>query len=428
MDVIRNTALWTQLRSPRILLLLATVALCLIRARDQPALDLGLGSTTVSVVPGDVLLALLAVVAATEVLRHGIDRSAWAGVAAAAALGLLIAVTGAMNGSTAFVSGIKLVELAAIGLGVIAFVRGRTHFEAIVDVLLLFTLAADVIGLAKFVTAGGGRQPSFLGEHDFAALSTLPLLYGLATLSGDNRRRAWLAIVAGAIGCILGAALASLLGLYLGAAVLIAVAALHRRLRLRQLASVVLVVLAVTGGTLELRSGSLGFLQSWFGKPPSRPGQYASSWSQRLIYTYIGGRVFIAHPFLGTGWYGNLPPREFVAYLPAAHRRFSDQPANYFPPANEPYIPQQTFDQVLYELGVVGGILMLALLIAAARGTALIARRTLAGIGVVPATWLAATLGALAGEALFGGAPLVAMFWLVVGVCLTFAIPGRRLA
>lgn len=427
MDGIRNTALWAQLRSPRILLLLATVAVCLIRARNQPALNVGLGSTTVSVVPGDVLLTLLAVVALIEVVRHGIDRSAWAGIAAAAAFGLLIVVSGAMNGSAAFVSGVKLVELAAIGLGVIAFVRGRTDFEAIVDVLLLFTLAADAIGLVKFVTAGGGRQPSFLGEHDFAALSTLPLLYGLATLSSEHRRRAWLAIVSGAIGCILGAALASLLGLYLGAAVLIAVAVLHRRLRLRQLASIVLVVLAVTGGTLELRSGDLGFLQSWFGKPPSRPGQYASSWSQRLIYTYIGGRIFVAHPFLGTGWYGNLPPREFVAYLPAAHRRFSDQPANYFPPANEPYIPQQTFDQVLYELGVVGGVLMLALLIAAARGTALIARRTLAGIGAVPATWLAAALGALAGEALFGGTPLVAMFWLVVGVCLAFAIPGRRL-
>jgi O-antigen ligase len=337
-------------------------------------------------------------------------------------------VTAALNGSTALVAGVKLVELAVLGLALIVLVRTRAQFEALVDVLLIFTLAADVIGLIKFVDGGGGRQASFLGEHDFAALSTLPLLYGLALLANGDRRRAWIAIVAGSVGCILGAALASLLGLYLGAAVLIVIALAYRRLRFRQLLSTVLVVAAVTGGTLEIRSGDLGFLQSWFGKPASRPGQYASSWSQRLIYTYIGGKIFAAHPILGTGWYGVLPPRVFDAYLPAAHRRFSDQPASYFPPPNAPYIPQQTFDQVLYELGAVGGAALLALLVLVGQATVRVARNTTAGVGAVPAAWLAAALGALAGEALFGGAPLVAIFWVVVGVGLGFAIPGRTLS
>ena len=34
----------------------------------------------------------------------------------------------------------------------------------------------------------------------------------------------------------------------------------------------------------------------------------------------------------------------------------------------------------------------------------------------VPAAWLAAVAGALAGAALFGGAPLTALFWLTLGV------------
>ena len=90
--------------------------------------------------------------------------------------------------------------------------------------LLLFTIAADIVGVVQFVRARGGRQASFLGEHDFAALATLPLLYGLALLfDGRRRRRArGCAIVAGGVGCILGAALASLLGLYLGVAALVA--------------------------------------------------------------------------------------------------------------------------------------------------------------------------------------------------------------
>ena len=87
--------------------------------------------------------------------------------------------------------------------------------------------------------------------------------------------------------------------------------------------------------------------------PRLRPGSTAGSWSSRLIFAYVGGRVFLDHPVLGTGWYGELPPEEYAQYLPDAHARFPDQPANYFPPADGTYIPQQAYDQVLYLLGIV---------------------------------------------------------------------------
>jgi hypothetical protein len=285
-----------------------------------------------------------------------------------------------------------------------------------VDVLILFTLAADAVGLVKFVTGGGGRQASFLGEHDFAALATLPLLYGLVLLHERGRdRRAWLAIGAGALGCILGAALASLLGLYLGAIALLVVHAYARRLTRRDVIATVAVLAVVTAGTVAIRSGDLGFLQSWFGKPASRPGQYAASWSQRLIYTYVGGRVFVAHPLLGTGWWGDLPPEEWVRFLPAAHHRFADQPPSYFPPPDKPLIPQQTYDEILYELGIVGAVLFLAFIVALVRDVR----------GALPAAWLAASLGAIAGEGFFGGTPLVATFWLVAGVVVALSLARR---
>jgi hypothetical protein len=306
-----------------------------------------------------------------------------------------------------------------LGLGVYALLRTASLLEALVDVLLLFTVVADVVGLVKFVTGGGGRQSSFLGEHDFAALATLPLLYGFVLVLEQRRpRRAAIAIVAGSVGCILGAALASLLGLYLGAAVLLAVTAVRRHVRVRPLAVVLVTLGAVTAGTLSIRAGDLGFLQSWFGKPPQRPGQYAASWSQRLVYAYIGGRVFLDHPLLGTGWYPLLPPHEFDGYLAAARSRFADQPPGYFPPATKPFIPQQAYDQVLYELGLVGAAAFLALLVGLV-ATAAGAVRTAV---LLPATWLAASAGALAGEGLFGGTPLVATFWIVAGVCLAVAV------
>ena len=420
-------ALWSQLRSPRLALLLGTLALCLVRARDQPGLDVGIGGTTATIVPADLALAALAVTAVSELARHGVPRSAWAALVWGGAFCALVLGTGSANGASAFVSGAKLVELAALGLGTLALVSTKQQLEAIVDVLLLFTIAADAVGLVHFTTGGGGRQASFLGEHDFAALATLPLLYGLTLVLTRRRgRRAALAIVAGSIGCILGSALASLLGLYVGVATLIGIAALRRNLQLRPLLVTAATVAVVTAGTLTIRSADLGFLQSWFGKPASRPGQYASSWSQRLIFAYIGGRIFIDHPLLGTGWYGDLPPHTFARYLPDARRRFSDQPPRYFPRADGEFIPQQTFDQVLYELGLAGGITLLGLLVSLGRACARTARRALGSLSSLPAAWLAGSIGALAGEGFFGGTPLAATFWLVAGVALAVVVPNER--
>jgi hypothetical protein len=419
-------ALWSQLRSPRLVLLLVTLALCLVRARDQPGLDVGLGGTTATIVPGDLALAALAILSLSVLFRRGVPRSAWIALGSAVVFCALVLGTGAANGAAAFVSGAKLVELAVLGLGTYAIVSSQRHIEAIVDVLLLFTLAADVVGLVRFVHEGGGRQASFLGEHDFAALATLPLLYGLSLVfTGRQGRRATLAIVAGSIGCILGAALASLLGLYLGAAAVVGVAAVRHRVDLRALLVTAATLAVVTAGALEIRSADLGFLQSWFGKPASKPGQYASSWSQRLIFAYVGGRVFLDHPLLGTGWYGDLPPQTFARYLPAARRRFPDQPARYFPPANGDFIPQQTFDEVLYELGAVGGAALLGLLIALGRASVHTAHRARGLLASLPAAWLAASIGALAGEGFFGGTPLAATFWLVAGIALV-AVPEER--
>jgi hypothetical protein len=415
-------ALWPQLRSGSGVLLLAALALSLIRARDQPGADVAIGGTTASIVPGDVVLLAHFGLGLALILRNGTPRFAATAIGLAALFAVIVLGTAVANGATAVIGAVKLLELAALGLGAIALARRERTVEAIVDVLLLFTVAADVVGIVEFVRSGGGRQSSFLGEHDFAALATLPLLYGLVLLHERRRyARAATAIVAGSIGCILGAALASLLGLYLGAGALVVLAVVRRRVDAVALATTVATLAVITGGTLLIRSGDLGFLQSWFGSPPSRPGQYAASWSQRLVYAYIGGRVFLAHPALGTGWYPLLPAHEFAAYLPDARRRFSDQPPSYFPSAHGVYIPQQAYDQVLYETGLVGAAALLAFVGALVAGC----RRSLRqarSLAALPAAWLAAALGALAGEGLFGGTPLAAVFWLVAGVVVACAL------
>ena len=154
----------------------------------------------------------------------------------------------------------------------------------------------------------------------------------------------------------------------------------------------------------------------------------------RLIYVYIGGRVFLDNPVFGTGWEGELPPHDYAQYLADARERFSDQPPHYFPPATGTLIPQQTWDQVLFELGLVGAALFVVLRRASRCGDAVVAgRKPRPGEpwgeqAYVPLGWLAVIAGAIAGAALFGGSPLAALFWLALGVARGPSEASRRSA
>ena len=63
-------------------------------------------------------------------------------------------------------------------------------------------------------------------------------------------------------------------------------------------------------------------------------------------------------------------------------------------------------------------MLLLATFVAAGRAAAGRAVRSAEprALDFVPALWFAALIGALAGEALFGGSPLVTLFWLTLGI------------
>ena len=278
-----------------------------------------------------------------------------------------------------------------LALGFVLFVRRTAQLWLLVGVLVAFTVVAVGYGLLGFVDAPfvdsrfpARRQPSFLGEHDLAALSTMMLASGLAALFTPAHRLGRLPLVAGiagAIGVVLGAALAGLLGLYLTGGAIVAVAIVRGAATKRAVG----LTRAVDGGDHDRRARPpLGrpraFLRSiGIGERRDDPFANAASWNERLIDAYIGGRVFLDNPILGTGWHGLLPPGEYARFIDDARARFPDQPASYFP-SLDGFIPQQTYDQVLYELGIVGALLFLVLGVAVVRAAssgsrALAARR-----------------------------------------------------
>jgi hypothetical protein len=299
-------------------------------------------------------------------------------------------------------------------------------------VLVAFTVVAVGYGLLAFFDAPfvdsrfpTRRQPSFLGEHDLAALSTMTLSVALVALYTPAHRLGRLPLVAGvagAIGVVLGAAVAGLLGLYLAVGAIVAVALLRGAATKRAVVLTMAVTAAITIGVLSLRSGELGafFRSVGIGDAQGDAFGNSASWNERLIDAYIGGRIFLENPIVGTGWHGELPPDEYVRFIDDARAHFPNQPATYFP-SDDGFIPQQTYDQVLYELGIVGALLFLVLAAVTVRTAARVARSWPRDdpdepAAYLPAAWIAALAGGLTGAALFGGIPLAAIFWITIGV------------
>jgi O-antigen ligase len=434
MTVLRPARLAEAARDLPLLVVLAAVALSLIRSVDQPGFDVAIPGTEASIVAADAALAVLAALVLLQLAGRGsLPRPARSLTFAAAAFFAWLLLSSATNGSAAIVAAAKLLEFGVIALGLVVFVRRRLQLWLLVTLLVLFATAAvgyAILGFfgVPFVDSPtpGGRQDSFIGQHELAALSTMVLSFGVATFYVPQHRLGrlpLLAVVVGVIGVVLGAALASLLALYLACGAIVAIALARRTAGRRALAVTAVVLLVATAGTVGLRGGDITAFLRYLGiaERSAVEDENAASWSQRLIYVYVGGRIFLANPVIGTGWHGSLPPGEYARFLPDARARFPDQPTRYFPPARGTYIPQQTYDQVLYQLGIVGALLFLGLAGVAVRTALRVERSWPRGdpdeaAAYLPAAWLAALSGALVGAALFGGTPIAAMFWLTLGV------------
>jgi hypothetical protein len=408
------------------LVVAAAVPFLFLHRNYQPGMDLGALHVDVS----DVAV-LAVVVAGVLALRRELTsaRAVWLALGALALLIVVGVLWGALRfdaytARTHLTTAAKWIEYMLLAPAVAAVARRPRDLVPAAVTLVVWDAVAGVVGILQFFgalsdldgTPAGRRKPSFVGYHDYAALSGAALLVALLVLargarSPSERRLALTAGVAGAIGMVLGGAFDSLLGLLLGATAIVLVLRVRDARRIVPIAAIVLVV---TFGIVTIRSSAVADGLKFLGIKQGTGGAstHIQSYRQRALLAYIGGRIFLDHPVLGVGWEGSSDPYAFTPYLTDAHKRFN-QPPDAFPSAQHRWGVQNAYVQSLADLGVLGLLAFLGALLV----PGLVAVRR--GAGDARVLGVALTLlavGAWNGYGLVAGIPLDALTWLAVGV------------
>jgi hypothetical protein len=422
------------------LILAAALPFLFLHRNYQPSV--GAGSVNADLADLAVLVVVAAALVAALRDPRALRRSlpVWEGWGALALLIVLSTIWGALRFSayptgTHAVTAAKWLEYMLLAPAVVLLVRGARELAPAAVVLVAWSCLATFVGLLQFVgalgdldhTPAGRRKPSFVGYHDFAALSATALLIALLVLARGPRSRAernvaLAAGVAGGIGMVLGGPLDALVGTYLAVAALV----LLTRVRdPRRLASIAGIVVAVTIGVVLIRSAALADGLKFLGIKQGTGGAstHIQSYRQRALLAYIGGRIFIDHPLLGVGWQGSTDPYAFEPYLADAHKHFN-QPAEAFPSPQQRWGVQNAYVQSLADMGVLGLVAFLAALLLPAF---VAIRRGVGDARVLGAALPLLVLGVWNGYGLVAGIPLAALTWLAVGVAGVAVLEARTL-
>jgi O-antigen ligase len=448
--------------APRALLVAAAIPILFLHVSFQPGFSVTLGGTSVSAYLSD--FAVLAVVLAALVAlprERARLRAAWWLWLIAGAFFVWIAVELAWGRHVTpgyplaahATTAAKFFEYALLAPAVALLLRTRSDVLTVLWSLALWSAVATVVGVAQFfgshIAGGKGvaghRQASFLSDADFAALSAAVLLLGLLAFAAPRARvprsLAVLACAAGALGTILAAAVASVLGIAT-ALVVAAVALLRsRRPSVARVAALVGVAAVTAAGVVAIRAGDLTRFARFVGASSHTEGRQANvqTYSQHTLLAWIGYRIWRAHPVLGAGWQGSADPGAFVPVLPAAHHRFPDEAAQAFPSAapNRRYGVQNAWVEALADLGVIGFLLWLGTFAAAAwaawrpprrpagsvvghaADTRPANRAASGGLGLLALAWTALLAWLWAAQGFVAGIPLDALTWLAFGLAAT---------
>jgi O-antigen ligase len=413
--------------TPESLVLAAAIPIVFWHLRYQPKTHFGVGSTTIGIELSDLAVAAVIVAGLVAGRRLGFAplraaTSLWiAGALLFLWIGIDIVHPAGRDGypwQTHAVTAAKFFEYALLAPAVVLVVRRRADLLLVVAMLIAWSVVATVVGVAQFVGANifvsgatGGRQLSFLGFHDFGALSAAALACGMVGIAFVLWTRvAWVAAVSGAVGVILSGSVAAVIGLGLAGVALVVVAVLRRQVFMRRLVAIAAVLAVTAAGVAAMRANELDSVLHLVGiETEHEPSKDVESYAHRAVLVWIGWQIFLDHPVAGAGWEASGDPATFMPYVPAARREYPDEPRLAFPAPSRAYGVQNLYVQFLADLGVVGLLLLLAVFAAAVR----LALRARAAIGLL---LTAVAAGVWIAQGIVAGIPLDALTWLGIGL------------
>jgi hypothetical protein len=439
---------------PGALLVGVALPLVFLHVGHQPGFELALGPLSVGVTLADIAVAVVAIAALAEGLRLRLAplRAARWSLAASAAF-LVFAVAAAVYpiaGSLPYdwqrhlVSAAKFAEYGVLAAAVPLLVRDARGLRTVVVALVAWSGAATLVGSLQFAGVGvagpwpsGFRQPSFLGPHDFAALSGATLGIAVAALAlraaPVPRAVAAAAALFGGVGCVVAGSVVALAGVAAAAAAALVIARLRGWLRPRPALAVAGIVAVTALGTLAIRAGDLGEFLRFTGVREEREQttEDVQTYAHHTVLAYIGLRIFLDHPLVGVGWGGSGDEPAYGPQLDDARRKFPRAAAASFPAPEHPWGVQNAYVQALADLGVVGAALLAAALgtaFATAVRTALRAPPAAAFAATVALAWLVVAAAVLAAVGLVAGLPVDGLLWLAVGLGAAAAAWAREAA
>jgi len=437
---------------PASVVLAAALPILFLHVDYQPGFTVHTGGANEHIVLSDLVLLAVGVTALVSGLRRGFAplRVGWP-IWIAGGVFLLDVVAGSVypklwasgyEASTHAVTGAKFAEYALLALAVPLLVRTRRDVEIVAGTLIAWSVVATTAGVAQIFGAdileawtAGRRQPSFLGHHDFASLSGAVLAIGLIAIA---LRPVWrlrpavigIALLSGGLGLIVSGSSAGAIGLGIGAAAMAIIARVRGWLDLRRALAVGAVTGIALGGVFVLRADDFNQFLRFVGIGRANVQQNGvQSYVQRTLLVYIGWRIFEDNPIGGAGWQASSEQRVYGPYLPAAHREFPGTPALAFPSTEHPWGVQNAYVQAMSDLGVVGLIAFLSLLVSAVVilvRPALRAPPAVSVAALVALVWLVVVAGVLSALGLVAGIPTDALLWLTMGCCV-LAAGGREL-
>ncbi len=418
------------------LTLAAAIPILFVHEVYQPGISPSIGGTDVGISLADLAIAVVVGLAVVAAVRTGVGplvRGRWLFVAGAVLCVLAVAsvATPVLRDEPyawrdRLVAALGFVEYALLAPCVPLLARRRREQQAVLAALILTCVVATAWAVLQFAGIAhefygrrpSQREPSFIGYHDFSALAGLVLVVALVVLltrvAVVRRSLAIAAGIAGALGMVLAGALTGVLGLWLAGAALAFVAVRRHGAGLRRIGAVAAIVVLVTAGATIMRGDAIEAFAGFLGIRPAEQTGQVESYAQRTVLAYIGLRIFLDHPLLGSGFQASGDEFAYGPHLEAARARFPDQPDRAFPSPEHPWGVQNLPIQALADWGVVGLAIVLVVF-----GLGLWLGLGASAGGVIPlvgAGGILVAAGIWNGLGIVPAIPLAAMTWLSFGL------------